>query len=281
MSDQVKRILQVRVGGIDVSNLHVEFNAVRTLRKEPNTASVTIYNLSEANRDALAGNIARVASYDGSISQNLVTQARTIPVEILAGYKSDGISHAQTNIDLLTHVKDSVDRVFAGDLSEATSTYDAPDWVTVVESGDGEVGMRNDRINKSYRTAVNVDQLFKDATEGGLIDPKKAWEKFKELIATKGLVAGVTTFLNGFTLSGNKDKAAQAIAKAAGLELSVQNGEYQALEPGRPIGDFAVDLSRETGGVHPGLYDRFDFHCKFNLPLERNAYLATFCIRVF
>lgn len=103
-----------------IENLRVTFRVEKNLGKEPNTAEVCVYNLSEHSR----GEMQRVPLY----------------VRVDAGY--DG----------------QVQRLFTGDLRPGSgkSMRTGVDWETRLELGDGERAYRFARVSRSYRGGVDA-----------------------------------------------------------------------------------------------------------------------------
>jgi hypothetical protein len=109
---------------IDDPPLDIAFNIVRNLKKEPNTADITVFNLSPVNR-------AQLETLKGA------------QVELQAGYGGDnGV-------------------IFKGD-TEINNQHTFPDWLSIFEADDGGKSTRNDRINLSLppgttlQTAITV-----------------------------------------------------------------------------------------------------------------------------
>lgn len=87
--------------GVDLSGLDIDFSVERTLKPEPNNASIRVYNLSDATRKAVSG-------------------AKTLNVSLAAGYQS------------------GVEQIYFGQVRAAWTERQGPDFITHFESGDGE-----------------------------------------------------------------------------------------------------------------------------------------------
>lgn len=100
----------VTIGDVDVSDLAVEFSAKKTLKPEPNTCDLKIYNLSKATRERL-------------------TSPRAVTVRIEAGYGS------------------TLSQIYLGEVRAlAPGTISGPEIVTELSSGDGEKAMKTARL---------------------------------------------------------------------------------------------------------------------------------------
>ena len=111
----------LRLGTLEITDLDVEFDVRRSLRKEPNTADITVYNLP---RDFRAE----------------VEQSIDLPVELEAGY-AEG-----TNL------------IFRGRVIRAVSEINGPDVALKIEASDGRA-VRKKRVNKSYGKGVSLDTV--------------------------------------------------------------------------------------------------------------------------
>lgn len=122
--EQYLRSWRLRVGSLDVSALDIEFDVKKTLKPEPNTASIKIYNLSAASRSALSGrgslNVALEAGYQGRNSQ-----------------------------------------IYFGQMRDGVSVKEQPEIVTTIETGDSEKKHRGARISVPVGPSVPIAQAMK------------------------------------------------------------------------------------------------------------------------
>jgi hypothetical protein len=133
--------------------------------------------------------------------------------------------------------------IFLGDVRDVSSTYEPPDWITNLESGDGEKASKFSRINKSFAKGTSLAVALQSAAGAMNIGIGNALKK-----ATSGKLIGAGgEFLNGLTLSGPAPKELDRLVKSAGLEWSVQDNVLQILDPGLPLEDISVVLSPESG----------------------------------
>lgn len=109
--------------------LDIEFGVVKNLRREPNTAEVTIFNLSPSSRQSLE-----------------TAEDQRIRLEV--GYAAD------------------VHTIFEGDLRQASSKPDGVDMVTKIEGGDGERSFRRARTNRSFGEGTSVRSVIEDVARG-------------------------------------------------------------------------------------------------------------------
>jgi hypothetical protein len=141
-TDLFDREIVINLGGLRIASrdqftgeqkpiLKVQFNIERNLQKDPNSAELTIFNLSKASRSGV--------------------QQKGIPVEIEAGY------FGNTSL------------IFKGDLDYGATVRTGTDWVTTLQSTDGGKQYRSARINLSFDAGSAVkDVINRAADELGL-----------------------------------------------------------------------------------------------------------------
>jgi hypothetical protein len=209
------RVYRLTVGDVLIDSttgdevLDIEFRADRTLKKDPNTLDLRIYNLNEDNR------------------RRLETQKNPV-VQLEAGYE------------------ERFGTVFLGDVREVSSVQQPPDWVTQLESGDGEKPTQFDRINKSFRAGTSLPTVIREIAKSM---PDIGTGNLNEVADGAALANGDQQFVNGVTVSGSASREMSRLIRSAGLEWSIQNQKFQLLEAGQTLATEAVLLTPETGLV--------------------------------
>lgn len=224
----------VTVGTTRITDLDVTFEIEKTLKDEPNTCSLTVYNLSEDQRAALeelndpGKAVSTLATSKVKIAARKVV-TKGIPVQIEAGYENDG----------------ALSLLWLGDLRTAHSHHDGPDWVTVLESGDGEKAWQNARIHVSFGPKTPVLTVLTALVremglgEGNLAQVAKTLE-----------VTGTGRLLTrGCVLSGRVQDELGAWCRSADLEYSIVDGAIQFVNRGKALAATAIRLSAETGMI--------------------------------
>lgn len=138
MGELFNRTFALNLGGTLVASettdgaaneiLRCMFKVEASLTKSPNTAEITVYNLSEATR-------ARVAEKD-------------IETTLEVGYAGVGQSSV----------------IFRGKLEAGKSVRDGVNWVTTFQSTDGGKELRQGRINISFKQ-VSIREAFERAAQ--------------------------------------------------------------------------------------------------------------------
>ena len=143
VDDLVDRDLVINVGGLriasrlkeetrkrlgfdseDLSNiLKVTFGATSTVKKDPNSAALQIYNLNDIHRASL--------------------QKRGQQTTIEAGYTSNR----------------SI--IFSGILEYSTSVHNGTDWITTLQTSDGTDKIKSKRINKSLKGTAKIGDVLR------------------------------------------------------------------------------------------------------------------------
>ena len=201
-----KRIAELQIGDTLLTRLDIAFCIEKTLAREPNTAEFKIWNLNERNRKYL---------------QN----QKRVPVNLRAGYE------------------DAMGLLFRGDLSEAFSEREGPDWVTTIRSGDGLDSLQSSRISRSFKAGTPIVDILKDISKSLGINIGDAIS----FLEKRDFSSSDKRLLNGAALSGSAHNELDKWLKSVGLESSVQDGSLQVLVSGQALERTAVLLSSETG----------------------------------
>lgn len=115
---------EVGIDVIEIEDLRVAFKVSKSDQKEPNTAEVTITNLSETRRRSL--------------------QQRGVKFVLQAGYAGSGIG-----------------QIFIGDARTCEHKKDGASWHTTLKCGDGERAFNYARVNESFAAGSPVSEVVK------------------------------------------------------------------------------------------------------------------------
>jgi hypothetical protein len=108
----------------EIKDLRVQFSVKKQSTKEPNTAEVTITNLSPARRSAL--------------------QTKGVKFVLECGYVDTGVK-----------------QIFQGDVRHVSHVREGADWRTVLKSGDGERAFQFARISESLGPKASKSDVIK------------------------------------------------------------------------------------------------------------------------
>lgn len=203
----------VTVDTIEIRALDFDFEITKTLKPEPNTCSLTIYNLNEEHQAQLEE--LRPKGKDAKSG---------IPCKLEAGYG------------------ETPSLLWLGDLRTVQTFREGTDWVTRLASGDGEKAWRHARISQSFGPKTPIDTALRAIArtlgvgEGNL---SKVVARLKQ--------AGSATYPSGLVLHGAASRHLTELARSAGLEVSIQDGALQFLDRGKALAGSAIVLSAATG----------------------------------
>lgn len=108
----------------EITDLRVQFSVKKSASKEPNTAEVTITNLSPTRRAAL--------------------QTKGVKFVLECGYVDTGVK-----------------QIFQGDVRHVSHVREGADWRTVLKSGDGERAFQFARLSESLGPKASKSDVIK------------------------------------------------------------------------------------------------------------------------
>lgn len=228
MPELYDRVCRVVIHELELTELDVRFRVQRTLRPEPDTLELSIYNLNGEHR-----------------SQLQRQGGTAVPVRLEAGYRQPRLStDAAASLDAIGFTgSDALPLIFGGDVREIWSTYEGTDWVTTLTAGDGDTS-RTARVNKSFGPGTPLRFAIEQVAAAlGL-----GLGQLPKEIATAMSWDGARQFPAGIVLSGNGYAQLSRLLTVAGYTWTVQDGEIVVVRNGASYGT-AVLLTPETGLV--------------------------------
>jgi len=219
MSELWGRVWSLQVGTIrlegrapgdrsaDPAGLNVEFKVKKSLRREPNTAEVSIWNLNRDHRNAIA------------------PLGDDAPVILCAGYEETG-----------------AEMIFSGDLSASPGEWSGPNVVTRLEGSDGGRAYRSTRVQRTFRAGTPVGTVLRAAVEAmgiGLGNLPEVQSSL-ELTNSGSIYPGPTV------LSGPARDQVDRIVRSCGATWSIQNGVFRIRTSG-PARRSALELTPRSG----------------------------------
>jgi hypothetical protein len=209
------RVAEVTVDTIKVTGHDVSFEIEKTLKSEPNTCTLRIWNLTEDQRSQLE----ELRPKKGD--------KRGIPCKIEAGYK------------------DATSLLWLGDLRDVFSIKDGPEWTTELSSGDGERAHQTSRAALSFGPKTSLDTALR-----AMVRALGVGEGNVSKVAAKLKMGGVGRLLtHGKVISGATSRHLTDFARSADLEWSIQDGAVQFVDRGKSLAGEAIRLAPETGLV--------------------------------
>ena len=204
---RVRLVIGANGEGLSVSGLDITFDVKKSLKPEPNVATIEVRNLTEDHRK----------SFETS---------ETLGVELHAGYEG-GMS-----------------LIYLGEMRAAVTSREGPDLVTTIHSGDKHAMFAGKHIRvplgEQTNAKVALEQLVKAMKAAGVGEGAALYEVLAGELEQKVL------FPSGGVLSGNASTLLSSLCRSVGIEWSVQNGKLQFLKLGE-TDEEAFELGPDTG----------------------------------
>lgn len=199
------RRVRLRLDKYVIEDLNIAFQVKKTLKPDPNTAGIKVWNMSEETRKYLESK-------------------ERIDVTLEAGYAGEML------------------QLYFGQIRTVGSTYDGPDVVTEMATGDSEKEIAAARIHVPVGPKSNPGQVLELLVDSFGISRGNA-----SLVGDALLARGRALFPRPTAFSGASARELQAFCHSAGLEWSIQDGKFQILEKGQSNQEKATILSAESG----------------------------------
>jgi hypothetical protein len=224
------RAWAVTVGTSRTTKLDVKFHIVKTIKSEPNKCKLTVYNFNDEQRasiEELNPDTPAVSVRDKKKAKIAARKKAThgIPVKIEAGYG--------TNLSLL----------WLGDLRTAKSEYNAPDWETEMESGDGEKVWQNARVSVSFGPSTPKATVFRAMVKALKIGEGNLAKIEKQMRIENALIP------QGTVIAGPVSQQLSDWCRSADLEWSIQDGAIQFLDRGKALEERAIFIGQDSGMI--------------------------------
>lgn len=217
MTELFKRYARLVIDTIEIEHgfggqaLDIAFSIERSLKPEPNTADVQVWNLNQDHRSQLE----ETKGESGS----------KVPVSLEAGYEG-GFA-----------------LIYVGTMRTVFSERQGPDIVTILQSGDGEKEYQQGRINLSIAPATPNPSIMQQIVK------KLGIGEGNLATATPLLLAAPLLLPQGGVLSGSASQIMTRVAQSLGFEWSIQDEALQLLQARAPVAAAAVLLTPATGLV--------------------------------
>lgn len=212
---------RVTVGELRVSKpMRAAFEIERTLRPQPNKATVRLWNLTRDHQAQLEN----------------ATAAQVI---VEAGFVDDR----------------GPEQIFRGELFRARgraasgpsagTDVDASDAVTYVEARDGGRSYASSRIEQSFEPGVRIATVLRACADALGVGPGN----LDQVANVAAAEAGGDIYPEGTVLSGQASRELTRILAGLGLRWSVQHGMLQILRRGQALQTQAIRLTSSSGLV--------------------------------
>lgn len=215
------REVDIIIDNYNLSNLQCDFEIEKTLKLEPNTCKLNIYNLHRYS----------TSNYESDRLKNSI-------IKINAGYNG------------------YKGQIFCGTIRLETNRYESPNWINEIEAGDGENATITSGINQTFgpntplRTVLRA-LIFQINLELGA--NKLSNKEAENIINNATFSSGGFTLASGVTISDNAVKELAIFAESCDLEISFQDNKLQVLNKRGVINGDVFPVRKETGliGKYP------------------------------
>lgn len=244
MPDLYRRAWDLRVGplrihgegagdGSAVNSLDLAFEVNKSTGREPNTATIRVWNLSPEHRAELASQqpltVSIAAGYAWSDQQQLESG--------MIGTLFSG------DVQLCSSGPAASPRRRSGRKTGMLTSRDAMvDVLTTIEAEDAGTAYRTATVSQSFAPGATVQAVLRYALaalgvgEGNLAE-----------IGRLGLRDEIMVYANGTVLSGQAHRELDRVVRSCGLTWSVQGGALQLRRAGRALATTAIRLSAASG----------------------------------
>lgn len=205
-----QRKWRVTCGALDVSAIDLNFAVGKSLKPEPNTAALTLYNLSEESR-------------------NMLSAPGELTLLIEAGYANE---------------TDKPGQIYLGPVRSAVHTVDRADIVTTIESADSQKALGSSRFKLAVGPGAAPSVVLQAIAKSLGVKLGNLSQAAAKLAAS-----GKVLFPLATSISGSSAKVLTDFCRSANLEWSVQDGELQILNLGAALDSQPYILNSDTGLV--------------------------------
>ena len=207
-------------GGVDAAGKvfgnDIAFKVEKSIKAEPNKATIQVYNLNPDHR----GDLER--RFGSEVPR---AQRKPVHVELSAGYGDD------------------IGIIFSADLRNLVNKREGVDWITQIEGADGGHSWKTRLVSRSFSVGVSVETVIRAAADAlgvgkGNLDEQIAGARY----FTQG-----ATFADGTVLSGWARDEFDRLMRGCGFDWSIQGGVLQVKRRGEPIDTKVFELSPDSG----------------------------------
>ena len=211
-------------GGVERASLDCSFEVTKSTKREPNTATCKIWNLSPEHRRQL-------------------DRTSRLALTIEAGYV-DSTSLLFSGDVRVAQSGPGVERRRKADKTKMRGVRDSVDIVTEIEAEDGGNSYRTATVQRSFARGTPVTAVLRAAVEAMGIGEGNLYE-----LGLDASLGDVGMYENGTVLAGQAHREVDRIVRSCGLTWSVQNGALQLKRGRNALATSAVRLSPSTGLV--------------------------------
>jgi len=200
MADYFGRGWKVVIGSsgnaLEITDLRISFEVVKTRFSNAHTCKLSIYNLSETKRNEIKNGFTE----EFSDADDPATKYTYNSIALYAGYGE--------NVPLL----------FKGDITNINNIRIGVDWITEVYAADGIKALQTSKINKSFVKGSSPESLFKELVNSMPGIAQGSLDGILECIKKK------RSILKSIIMSGSVRKFLDELAENCLFDYQVNDG---------------------------------------------------------
>lgn len=247
--------------------IRIRATVKRSLRSEPNSAEIEVFNLSPSTTTLITGTVKRLIEFTPEQKAELLAAgASAAPFEETSD--NFGLGAVELSWGFMDSAAPDILGALAigyiGQSSKMRSKREGNDVILTIEAEDGahllgsaellqQAGATSvPWVAKSYRTGTDVADIITDLVNaaGLTIDTDAVRLQIQRALLARGLPAAETKIIGGYNTSGPVKPQLEQFFKAIGLRWSIQNGEILILDQTSIVTGLApLVLSTEFGNV--------------------------------
>jgi hypothetical protein len=217
--DRIARVI-IGVDQADALVFDEKFKITFDVRKDttslPNNATISIFNLSDDDREK----IKNVIHKNKELSDK--GQSR-LPLLLYAGYSKN------IGYELL----------FSGDMTAVIDTYKGTDVETQISTGDGAIALRDTFINLSFAAGISMTSIVTQLSDILKMDIDQA----------SNYLTSNIDFANGFSFTGKAKDCMDRIIKSANLTWHIEKNKIVIIPNDKSTTDQIIELDKTSGMI--------------------------------
>ena len=228
---------------IEFTDLDIEFNVKKSLYPEPNTASLTVYGLTQAHRQAIEA----LSLYD---PKKIKGAKQKVDYDNAATKRPVGVSRApkkgKIRVDIEAGYKDGTALIFSGDLRRAVPQYSGPEISLQIEGEDGGRAVLSSRVTHSFPAGTSKLEVVQECAKAMGVGLGNFREVQQYLLGT---------YPSGTVVNGSAADALRGTLRREGITYSIQNDVLAFRKAGQGSQVAALLIDKDHGLVNRPVRD--------------------------
>lgn len=219
----------VPVRGDGLDEVRISFSVTKTLDPAPNTAEVTLWNLSQERIDQICGTVRKRIAFSPEEKLQLEQAgASSTPIEQV--YDNAGIAAIRLSWG---YEAGALSVGFIGGSTNITEETDGRDSRLVIKAEDGGPFLGAGRLKRYYRGGTDTVVIIRDLVQscGLTVDEDRLRFAMQQSLISRGIAVGDLTQLTGYNAATTPAAdQIRAVMDSLQIRWSVQDGEFLVLD---------------------------------------------------